>query len=78
MTELLSVLIICRRSLHLGIMAYILNIGKSTVYRIFVGWIVFLETLFNELDLKSDDGFLLKKMPNISVKTGHGHRLHRI
>ena len=44
-TELLSVLTICRHSLHLGIMVYILNIGKSTVYRIFVGWIVFLETL---------------------------------
>ena len=71
-TELLSVLTICRHSLHLGIMAYILNIGKSTIYRIFVGWIVFLETLFNELDLKPDDGFLLKKMPDIFVKTGHG------
>ena len=33
---------------------------------------VFLETLFNELDLKPDDGFLLKKMPDIFVKTGHG------
>ena len=73
-TELSSVLTICRHSLHLGIMAYILNIGKSTVYRIFVGWIVFLEILFNELDLKPDDGFLLKKMPNVFVKTGHGLR----
>ena len=54
-TELLSVLTICRHSLHLGIMAYILNIGKSTVYSSFVGCIVFLETLFNELDLKPDD-----------------------
>jgi hypothetical protein len=71
-SELLSVLMICRHSLHLGVMAYILNIGKSTVYRIFVGWIVFLETLFTELDLKPDDGFLLKKMPDIFVKTGHG------
>ena len=71
-TELLSVLTICRHSLRLGIMAYILNIGKSTVYRIFVGWILFLETLFNELDLKPDDGFLLKKMPTIFVKTAHG------
>ena len=70
--ELLSVLTICRHSLHLGIMVYILNIGNNTVYRSFVGWIVFLETLFDELDLKPDDGFLLKKMPNIFVKTGHG------
>ena len=41
-SELLAVLIICRHALQLGIMAYILNVGKSTVYRIFVGWIVFL------------------------------------
>ena len=71
-TELLSVLTICRHSLHLGIMVYILNIGESNVYRFFVGWIVFIETFFNELDLKPDDGFLLRKMPNIFVKTDHG------
>ena len=31
-TEPLSVLTICRHFLHRGIMAYILNVGKSTVY----------------------------------------------
>ena len=47
----------------------------------FVGWIVFLETLFNELDLKPDDVFLLKKLLDIFVRTWtnrYGHRLHRI
>ena len=69
-TELLSVLTICRHSLHLGIMTYILNIEKSTVDRILVDCIVFLETFSNELDLKPDDGFLLKKMPIFILKHG--------
>ncbi|XP_057292377.1 uncharacterized protein LOC130620063 [Hydractinia symbiolongicarpus] len=53
-------------------MAYMAGVGKSTMYRIFVGWLVFLETIFSQLDLKPDDGFLLKKMPDIFVRTGHG------
>ena len=71
-TELLSFLTICRHSLHLGVMSYILEVEKSTVHRIFVGWVVFLETCFSELDLKPVDGFLISKMPDIFVKTGHG------
>ena len=71
-TELLCFLAICRHSLHLGVMSYLLQVEKSTVYRIFVGWVVFLETIFNEIDLKPEDGFLIKKMPDIFVKTGHG------
>ena len=42
------------------------------MHRVFVGWIVFLETIFQEIDLKPTNGFLLKKMPEIFVKTGHG------
>ena len=39
---------------------------------IFVGWIVFLETIFTQINLKPEAGFLLKKMPDIFVKTGQG------
>ena len=35
---------------------------KSTVQRIFIGWVTFLETIFNDIDLKPTSGFLLKKM----------------
>ena len=71
-TELLAVLTICR--LHQGVMAYMLKVGESTVQRTFVAWIVFLETIFNCIDLKPKAGFFTKKkkMPDIFVKTGHG------
>ena len=71
-TELLGYLTICRHSLHLGIMAHMLNIFQSTVDRFFVGWAIFLETLFSKLDLKPYEGYLIKNMPEIFIKTGHG------
>ena len=71
-TELLVFLTICRHALHLGIMAYILNLGESTVHRIFVGWAVFLDAFFNKINLKPKGGYLISKMPDIFIKTGHG------
>lgn len=53
-------------------MAFILKVGESTIQCIFVGWIVFLETIFTCLNRKPEAEFLLKKMPDIFVKTGHG------
>ena len=70
-TELLAVLKICRHFLHQGVMAFMLKLGESTVQCTF-GWIVFLETMFTCINLKPGAGFLLKKMPDIFVKTGHG------
>ena len=70
-TELLTVLAICRHAL-VCVMAYMLNVSKSTICRLFVAWVVFLETIFDSLDLKPDEGFLIKKMPEIFLKTGHG------
>ena len=32
----------------------------------------FLETLFRKLNLKPSEGYLLKKMSHLFVKTGHG------
>ena len=65
-TELLAVLTICRHSLHQGVMAFMLKVGENTIQRIFVGWIVFLGTIFICINLKPEAGFLLKKMPDIS------------
>ena len=60
LTELLTYLTICRHSLHLGIMSFMLDLGRNTVYQIFVGWAVFLETLFSQLNLKLNEGYLFK------------------
>ena len=53
-------------------MAYILKTSETTVQRILNGWVLFLSTLFNRLDLKPGHGYLLQKMPDIFVNTGHG------
>ena len=53
-------------------MSYLLGLGKSTVYWIFVGWKAFLKTLFNQSNFNSREDYLLKKMPYIFVETGHG------
>ena len=71
-TELLSMLTISRHALHSGVMAFILNINEATVNRNFTAWVVFLESIFSEVNLKPDGQFLAKKMPEIFVKTGHG------
>ena len=69
-TQLLIVLTICRHSLDYSFMAFMLSKSITTVHRIFEGWVIFLATLFNELELKPDEGFLIKKMPKIFVATG--------
>ena len=53
-------------------MAYILNIGESTMQRIFGAWVVFMEAVFSKINLRPDEGFLAHNMPEIFVKTGHG------
>ena len=60
-TELFAVLTICRHSLHQGVMAFMLKVGESTIQCIFVGWIVFLETIFTHINLKPEAGFLLQR-----------------
>lgn len=62
-TELLAVLTICRHGVHQGLMAFFMDISKSTMQRIFIGWVIFVAGIFNEIDLKPPSGFLLKKMP---------------
>eukprot|EP00794_Sanderia_malayensis_P013250 gene13250-14612_t len=71
-TELVTVLAICRQSLHFGVMAIMLHKSRITVQRIFTAWVIFLATLFNQVDLKPCGKFLLQKMPKIFKETGHG------
>ena len=71
-TQLLIVLTICRHAIDLKFMAFILRCSESTVQRIFSGWTIFMATVFNRIDLRPSHGFLLKKMPDIFVTTGHG------
>jgi len=70
--ELFAVLTICRYSLHQGVMAFMLKVGENIIQCIFVSWTVFLETIFTCINLKPEAGFLLKKVPDIFVKTGLG------
>ena len=61
----------CHHSLHLGIMSFMLDLRKDSVHWIFVKWKKVLETLFHRLNLKQSQGYLLKMMPHIFVKTRH-------
>ena len=70
-TELLAVLTCCRHALYQGVMAYILRQSETTMQRIFIAWTVFLSTLLT-LDLRPANGYLLKMIPEIFIKTGHG------
>lgn len=45
-TELMTFFTICRHSLHLEIMAWIVQTSVSTISRVFVAWALFLSTLF--------------------------------
>ena len=40
--------------------------------RIFIGWVIFLATIFNEIDLKPASGFLLKNCQKVFIETGNG------
>jgi hypothetical protein len=71
-TQLLSTLTICRHGLDLKFMAFIMDTSESTIQRMFNGWVIFLATIFNRLDLTPGHGYLLHKMPNAFINTAHG------
>ena len=49
------------------------GLSKAPIQRIFIAWVVFLATWFNEIDLTPPWDFLLKKLlQKIFVETGHG------
>lgn len=70
--ELCSIMVVYRHGVHNRIIAYMLQIGESTIYRIFVVWVDFVVTIFSCLNLKPNDGILLDSMPEVFNKTGHG------
>ena len=49
-----------------------LYLGKSTVYRIVVGWAGFIETFLSQLNIEPSQGYLLKNMTDVFVKARHG------
>ena len=57
-TELMAFFTVCRHSLHLGIMARMVQTSVPTISRAFIGWAIFLSTVFECLDLKPLPGFV--------------------
>ena len=51
-TELMAVLTVYRHGPCQGVMEFMLGLSKATIQRIFIGWVIFLATSFNEVDLK--------------------------
>ena len=46
---------VCRRGFQNGTMAYMLQVGKSNLQRIFLALVVFVEAIFSRLSLKPDN-----------------------
>ena len=59
------IVMICRHGLDFKFAAYMANVSAVTIGRIFNGWVIFLSTLFNELDQRPHQKFLQEKMPQI-------------
>ena len=70
--ELCSIMVVYRHGVQNRIIAYMLQIGETTIQRIFVVWVDFVVTIFSCLNLKPNDGILLDSMPEVFSKTGHG------
>ena len=71
--ELFACLIICRHALHLGVMAWILNISESTMSRIFLAWMTFGHAVFSKLDLAHPKCLVEKMMPTAYKNLDFSH-----
>ena len=71
-TELMAFFTICRHSLHMGIMARMVQTSVSTISRAFIGWAVFLSTVFECLELKPSPGFVQAYLPQEFYDAGYG------
>ena len=58
--ELLTVVTVCRHGFYNGVMIYMLQFGENTIHIIFVARVVFMKEILSCLNLKPDDGFLIK------------------
>ena len=70
-TELLCFLSVCRHALHLGVVAWMTGTSASTISRIFVGWCVFLSSVFQAIDMSPLPGFVDTFMPKQFVEAGY-------
>ena len=68
--ELSSIKPVYIHGFHNDVIICILKIDESTIHRIFVTSVVFMEAIFLCLNLKPDDGFLRYSMPKVFDKTG--------
>ena len=71
-TQYLIVMMVARHGLDFRFAAFMCNVSEQTIGRIYNGWVVFLATIFNQLDQRPDQLFMQKKMPEIFIRTGHG------
>lgn len=71
-TQYLAVLTVCRHALDYKFMAVLLNTSEATMSRMGNSWIVFLSTIFEEVNIQPNHGYLVEKMPKSFIDTGHG------
>ena len=62
---------VCRHALHLGVVAWMTGTSVSTISRIFVGWCVFLSSVFQAIDMSPLPGFVDTFMPKQFVDAGY-------
>ena len=55
-------------------MAYMLQVGKSNLQRIFLALVVFVEAIFSRLSLKPDNWFFSYNMHEVFIETGQSLR----
>ena len=61
-----------RYGFHKVVMAYMLQLGESTVHIVFVACVIFMKAILSYLNLKPDDEFLTYRMPEVFEKTELG------
>lgn len=71
--KLLACLIICRHALHLGVMAWIMNISECTMSRIFEAWMTFGNAVFSKINLNHPKHLIDKMMPKAYRNLGYSH-----
>ncbi|XP_028518951.1 uncharacterized protein LOC110252056 [Exaiptasia diaphana] len=69
-TELMTFFTVSRHSLHLSVMAWMVQGSEATISRCFCGWAVFLSTLFDCLDLRPLPGFVQAFLPKVFEDAG--------
>ena len=67
--EFSSAMTVCRNGFHNGVMTYMLHIDETTIHKIFVAGIAFMEVIFSCLNLKPDDRYLNYNKPEVFNKT---------